>query len=317
MRRAYKIGGSGFVLLTSLCNSLRKIEGVLVHLFNKKKYSRTEDIVKKIHDYELILNMKDKGIQKQLLTNGDRELLATIALRKELKQGDVILEAGANIGYYAIMESKKIGNNGLIYAIEPSRKNYFDLKKNISHNNVKNIDTYHLAFGDKNKMVNLGISNMCNMNRVMENADLRFDETEKVKMVTIDKFLKSKKNPDIVRMDVEGSEYEIFKGMEKLLKNSPPRLLYIETHFKEMGKQRSIEFLTNLKNCGYEIKYAFLYETSTSKFPLLNYLDKKRLQFLSKEKLTINNLLDRKFDMEHSASIEIFFEHKNVKRRKT
>jgi len=313
IKRAYKIGKTEFMMLSLICNSLRKFENGFFSIINNLKYKKRKEIIKKVNDYELILNPRGKGIQKQLLINGNRELLATRALERELKEGDIVLEAGANIGYYVILEGKKLGKKGLIYAIEPSKENYLKLKRNIKHNKLKNIKTYNLAFGDREGIGNLRISNWCNMNQIVKEKE-RLGKIEKVKMMTIDKFLKNKKKPNVVRMDVEGYEYEIFKGMEKLLKINPPRLLYIETHFKAMGKKRAIKFLTNLKNYGYEIKYCFLYETATSKIPLLNYLDKKRLKLVNK-KITINDLIRRGYDIKYPASLEIFFEHKKLKNK--
>ena len=70
-------------------------------------------------------------IQKQLLINGDREVLARKIFRKELRSGDVVLEAGANIGHYLFLETDMIGKNGLIYAVEPGKENYDRLNKNL------------------------------------------------------------------------------------------------------------------------------------------------------------------------------------------
>lgn len=306
--RAYRIGGLKFAFFTSISNFLRKIEGKLIYSINKLKYRNKKEILKKIYDFEMFLDVGCKGIQKQLIVNGDRETLAVETLRNELKKGDVVLEAGANIGYYVLLESKPIGDKGLIYAVEPSKENYSRLRKNIKHNKLKNIKTYNFAFSDKDEKGFLEVLPHSNMNRIIkEKSPLK--NVEKVKITTIDNFLKNEKKPDVVRMDVEGDEYHILKGMEKLLEKNPPRLLYIETHFKHMGKEKSKEFLKKLRKWGYEIKYCFLYETSTSKIPFLNWLDKKRLEKVN-NKLTINDLLKNNFHADYLASLEIFFEHK-------
>ena len=315
IKRANKIGGVKFVLLTSICNSLRKIESILINFSNYLKYKNKKEIIKNIGGFKMILDPKGKGIQKQLLINGDREVLARDAFKKELKRGDIVLEVGANMGYYLFLEARIIGKEGLIYAIEPSQKNYNILSRNLELNNaekITNIEKFNFAFGDKNKDILFEISPFCNMNRIIEKKPRFSGRIEKVKMLTIDKFLEKKKKPTVIRMDVEGDEYLILEGMKKLLKMNPPRLLYIETHFKAMGDKKTKTFLTILKKRGYEIKHCFLYETATSKIPFLNYLDKKRLKLVNK-KITINDLLKREYDVQHPASLEIFFEHKMQK----
>lgn len=319
IKRAYKIGGMKFVFLTCVCNSLRKIESILINFFNYFKYRKKKEVIKNIGGFKMILDPKGKGIQKQLLINGDREVLARDVFKKELKKGDIVLEAGANMGHYLFLEAGIIGKEGLIYAIEPSQKNYTILSRNLKLNNtekITNIKKFNFAFGNKNKDVLFEIHPFCNMSRIIEKKPRFSGKIEKIKMLTIDKFLEKKKKPTVIRMDVEGDEYIILEGMKKLLKINPPRLLYIETHFKAMGDKRTKTFLTTLKKRGYEIKHCFLYETATSKIPFLNYLDEKRLKLVNK-KTTINNLLQREYDVQYPASLEIFFEHKMQKSKQT
>ncbi len=54
-------------------------------------------------------------------------------------------------------------------------------------------------------------------------------------------------------MDVQGYEYEIVEGMREILSAKKALRLFIEFHFREMGKQRSIDLLATLKEYGFEI----------------------------------------------------------------
>ena len=313
IKRAKRIGGIKFAIFTGAVNVIRKVESFIISFINWFKYIGQKEIIRDIDGFKMILNPKGKGIQKQLLTNGDREVLARNIFRKELRKGDIVLEAGANMGHYLFLETEIIGKDGMIYAVEPSKKNYEILGRNLELNDIgkiTNVKKFNFAFGDRNKEVSFEISPAINMNRVIEKEPRFSGKIEKIEMFTIDKFLEKMRKPTVVRMDVEGDEYLISKGMKGLLKNSPPRLLYIETHFKAMGDKRTREFLTNLKKNGYEIKHCISYETATSKIPFLNYLDKKRLALVNK-KVTINDLLEREYDTQYPASLEIFFEYKD------
>ena len=83
--------------------------------------------------------MQYDGIGRALYVYGSRELDHKWMLTEELFPGNVVLDLGANIGYYAIMEAKIVGSSGKIYAIEPDPRNIEILKKNIKLNNIDGI----------------------------------------------------------------------------------------------------------------------------------------------------------------------------------
>lgn len=80
-------------------------------------------IIKKIYKYKMILDLYDKGISRTLILFGERELEHKFMLEQVIKPGMRILDIGANIGYYAIMESLLIGKSGNLIAVEPSKSN--------------------------------------------------------------------------------------------------------------------------------------------------------------------------------------------------
>ena len=89
---------------------------------------------KKIFDYKMYLDPRDKGISRTLLLFGERELDHRIILKKVLSKNMKVFDIGANIGYYVLMESSILGINGRIAAVEPVPKNMHLLKKNLELN---------------------------------------------------------------------------------------------------------------------------------------------------------------------------------------
>jgi FkbM family methyltransferase len=209
-----------------------------------------------------------------LIMWGTHEPLATEVLKRELVSGITCIDVGANIGYYALLESKIVGKNGKVIAIEPSPLSSNLLKRNItlqeggdndttrimSRGNKNNIEVHNLAIGDIDGEVDFVLTQFSNLNRVLRQSDhiqsaLPGDVTT-VPSKRLDTFVSENQlEPvDFVRMDVEGHERNIIKGMQQILKKYKPKLM-IEVHKDYLGTHGTIDFLSELKSYGYQLKY--------------------------------------------------------------
>jgi len=208
---------------------------------------------KNIQGSKMILNLRDEGISKELVFNDIREAGATNYIYRAVKKDDVVIDIGANIGYYALMEARLVGDNGKIYAIEPAPQNFEILKKNISINGYKNIEVFNFAIGDKNGIEKLYISNKSNWHSMVAFDAQGSEKTIDVTILTIDTFLKDKKYPALIRMDVEGYEDKIIRGMIETLKKDRPLKLFIEIHPHIMKKDDVVFLFNILKQYKFEI----------------------------------------------------------------
>lgn len=68
---------------------------------------------------------------------------------KSISAGDYVLDLGAGIGEFAVLASKRVGDNGLVIAIEPSPIDFSMLKLNLSENKCHNVIPVNLAVSDK------------------------------------------------------------------------------------------------------------------------------------------------------------------------
>lgn len=128
-------------------------------------------------------------------------------LQKNIRYGDLVLDVGANIGYYTMLMSKIVGDSGKVYAFEPEPKNFEILQKNIKINNIKNVIIEKFALSDKIGKSYLQISKDSGQHRLS-------DSGLETQTTTIDNYFGNKKI-DFIKMDAEGSEYNIFKGMKQ------------------------------------------------------------------------------------------------------
>lgn len=237
-----------------IISAFLKIKVCFFMIFFKKKNTKRW-VIKEINQNKMFLDIKDKGISKELLYKGIREPRCTEFIKKFIKQGEICIDIGANIGYYALLEAKLVGTKGKVYAIEPVQSNFELLEKNIKINDYDNIETYRLAIGPKNKIGFINLSDSSNLHSFLKEGESN-SRTEKIKIITLDDFLKDKPYPQFVRMDVEGYENEIIKGMKKILEAKKPFKMFIELH-SFMIEDGGEELLKALEKAGFIIKALF------------------------------------------------------------
>ena len=73
--------------------------------------------------------------------------LHTKYLKKNIKPGDIVIDVGANIGYFTCLMSKLVGETGHVYSFEPELNNFKMLKMNVEENNCSNVTIEQKAIG--------------------------------------------------------------------------------------------------------------------------------------------------------------------------
>lgn len=146
----------------------------------------------------------------------------TELIQRQVKKGNVIIDVGANIGYYTVLLANKVGKKGKIYAFEPDSANFEILEKNIKANKLENVVAMKVAVGAKNETKTL--------HKSKENyGDHKLYGNEKtkeeVKIVKLDDFIKEK--IDLIKIDTQGWEPEIIEGAKNLIEKWKP-IMFME-----------------------------------------------------------------------------------------
>lgn len=211
---------------------------------------------KKIGESIMLLDITDKGISRELIYAGIREAYSTQFLKTFLNAGDICVDIGANIGYYALQEARLIGKDGKVFAVEPSSENFKALKKNIALNNYETITSFHRAIGSDNHTGYLNLSKKSNLHSIADDTLDSLGEKEHIEIMTLDAFLKDKPYPQFIRMDVEGYEEKIISGMSGVLEEKKPLKMFIELHC-HLLEDGGYKLLSRLRDANFTIKALF------------------------------------------------------------
>lgn len=251
-----------------------KLLAIIVRVTIKRLTYRPEVKVTKVNRSKMILYPKTGDINTDLFLYRKREPICTEFLISSgvVKNKDTVLDIGANIGYYALIEAQLVGVGGTVYAVEPVAGNYRVLQRNIQLNRFSNVSTFQLALGDRNEYSEIFVSNksnLCAMRKEAVGGEVL--GVQNIRMVTVDQFLVGKKQPSLVRMDVEGFEYEIIKGMEQTLKGKSSILLELHTQPAYLKPEKLDELLQILEKNHYQVKF-IVYEHKVRENPITRTL---------------------------------------------
>ena len=162
--------------------------------------------------------------------------------------GDTFIDVGAHIGLYSIIGSKLVGANGKVIAIEAEPCNYQMLASNIQLNRLENVEALNCAAFSKDDNVKLYLrsagSNFTKYNTLISIFTQSEDGYIMVKARTLDSLIAetgTSLNVNWMKIDVEGAEFEVLKGADKILSESNDLYLLLELHGGEVYWKPKLE----------------------------------------------------------------------------
>ena len=146
-----------------------------------------------------------------------------------LHPGAIVIDVGANIGYNTLYAAHCVGPQGRVYALEPAQDNLTVLYSNIFANQLRNVLVLPSAAGGTVGIREFYIRGDVSAVNSLFHDNFYAEITDKVEVLTapLDDLLSI--TPDLVKIDVEGGELDVLRGMTRMLQ-SPALRLIIEWH---------------------------------------------------------------------------------------
>jgi FkbM family methyltransferase len=168
------------------------------------------------------LFLNKKGLALSISHYGTYEELEAKIMEEKIKVGNIVVDVGANIGLHTLNMAKIVGNTGQVFAFEPDPSNFEILEKNVKINNYQNIILEQKAVGDKNGRTTLYQSDHPGMHRIFPQTKQAKGQVQ-VALTSLDKYFIDSNLADkinFIKIDVEGLEFSVLKGMKNILKNN-------------------------------------------------------------------------------------------------
>ncbi len=204
----------------------------LIMRFMRKLYiinklmSFTEPFYKEIKvlgiNFSLLLNPKTGQINKEFYVWGIYEYNILKLIYENLSKNDTFVDVGSNIGQYTNFSASLCKQ---VYGFEPVKVVYEQNLASVKRNNFSNVKLYPYGVGrkDEEKEINIfgdeGISSFFSKWENQKNVNKK----ELVRVISLDKFIKEK--VDLIKIDVEGYEWEVVLGMRKIIEKHQPKIV--------------------------------------------------------------------------------------------
>ena len=152
--------------------------------------------------------------------SGIHEKTTTKLVMNEIKNGDIVLDIGAHIGYYTLIFAKLVGKDGKVYAFEPEPNNFALLKKNIAINGYENVVLINKAVSNKTGKTNLFLAEEhSGDHRIYESDVIKGRKSLEIETIKLDDYFQDfEKNIDFIKMDIQGAEPLALEGINNSLK---------------------------------------------------------------------------------------------------
>lgn len=169
----------------------------------------------------------------------------------KLKEGDIVVDAGAYTGMFSIYAAKIVGSFGKIIAFEPDPINFEKLKKNILLNRLENIIPINKGLWSKNTILEFNVTGK-GSSSVVEKKNSPVKTITKISVIRLDDELKKVgiNKVNFVKMDIEGAEVEAIKGCSEILKTNNINLAIASYHIVN-GTETHFELEKLLLENGY------------------------------------------------------------------
>lgn len=191
--------------------------------------------------------------------SGDNELPVQEALARYLRPGDVCYDVGANVGFITVIAARLVGEAGRVFAFEPVPANAALVRDNAAWNGFSHVTVVEEAVAARSGQARLALaayaggSGLAHLGVPPDATGVELT----VPVVAIDDlvFTRGMPAPRFVKIDVEGAEGEVLRGMARTLRVHRPIVL-VETDDADaaalQNKREACRAL--LREAGYEVR---------------------------------------------------------------
>ena len=180
--------------------------------------------VAEIQGFRVYSSLGDAAVGKHV--RGDNyERDVTAVFRSRLRPGMSVVDIGANIGYFTMLAASLVGSEGRVLAVEPNPRNVRLLEASRRANHFNHVTVAQTAAGRETGLLTLNTSFSNGTTSAPPDELGQFLITESVPCMRIDALLNAGDQVDLIKVDVEGAEFNALLGAEETIRRCRPLII--------------------------------------------------------------------------------------------
>ncbi len=215
--------------LYSLGRKLRHLPQRLEKQLNLRKPELTHPTLAEISfrdlRFKIQLDPKNGLVDKKIFKDGVWEPKVAAAIYSALRPGDTFFDIGANVGFFTLFAAAKVGPGGMVHAFEPLQKLNEQLGASVEANGFRNVSLHRVACGDSTGLAQINVFAHNIGKSSLYDEKINDAKIETVELVRLDDYLELAVPVNLMKIDVEGYEYEVLKGAQKTIAKYKPTII--------------------------------------------------------------------------------------------
>jgi FkbM family methyltransferase len=192
--------------------------------------ARQQVVIEDIHCVFPLTGDVEREFFCQCQFGEEREVHVVRHILKNMRSSRCFVDVGANLGFYSLIAAKAMKTGRMVHAVEMDAENVGRIEHAVKLNGVDNVIVHQLALGRRESEVTYyRVASSTHTLGVPESEKTELQNVQ-VRMTSLDRLAKEfNLSPDLIKIDVEGAEFEVLKGMTDILGTNAPKV-YMEVH---------------------------------------------------------------------------------------
>lgn len=171
-------------------------------------------------------------------TTGGLEPGTRACLKRLLQPGDTAVDIGANIGLLTMACARAVGFAGKVYSFEPETRMADLLQRTIAMNGLSQVKLLRQAASAEPGTLSFNVSKIPGHSSLFALPEQEAGHKQQVEVVRLDDVIPAGSRVDVVKIDVEGAEMDVLKGMQRILADNADIVVIAEfgiSHLRRVG----------------------------------------------------------------------------------
>lgn len=175
----------------------------------------------RLEGFSMYVRLDDWAVGARIAVRRRYEPHVTRVFARLLRPGAVVVDVGANVGWYTLLAAARVGPSGQVYAFEPGAESCRLLEQSAAWNAFGHVRVFECAVSDVEGVVGFGLDDS---NGRISHERVR-ESPLQVRSETLDRALAGERRVDVIKVDVEGAEARVLRGARALLERDRPVLV--------------------------------------------------------------------------------------------